>query len=212
MSAYRGEELDSRISGMAGDPAEDAFRRYMATKNYREGEHYERSGWDRTDTGTAFLATLPPTERYRPDFVQIGGHWWECQGFGAEGIVRFKKEKLEVLWDHYAQRGEANRQVRFFLYDSSRDRAMVMPIQMVLWAINQPQARYDEKLLDGKKAGWEVPLWLLRQRLLTDCFDHLKSVTNAARKERDAVDEQAAAATRRAMRAAGLTPPSTDGV
>ena len=205
MSGYRAGDLAGRISGLAGGPAEAAFQRHMQARGKAEGRDFLRTGYDRTDTDSGILATLPPAERYRPDFIGMGGHWYEVQGYGSEGIIRFKREKLEVLWDHYAQRGESVRQVRFFLYDSATDTAFIMPMQAVLWAIAQPESRYSDTLLDGRKAGWEVPASLFGRRLVEDACEYAKQLAAKARAESAKADAGAAAATLRTLRAAGVT-------
>lgn len=203
MTGYSSDTLTSRITGMAGDPAEHAFRAYMASLNRFEGQHYIRTGYDRTDMDTGFLATLPPEERHRPDFIQIGGHWWEVQGYGADNHLKVKRDKLEVLWTHYANCGFGTRQVRFFIYSSATGRCLIMPIQTILWAVQQPEATYSETLLDGRKPGWTVPVDLFDKRLIVDATGYMKQLVKQAEKELAEQDEQAAADTRRAIRAAG---------
>jgi hypothetical protein len=174
--SYMESSLEERIHGLAGDPAENAFRRYMATEGKLENQHYYRIGYDRTDTSTAFLATLPLVERYRPDFIQIGGHYWEVQGYGHKQTILFKREKIEVQWKHYAGHGQSRRQLRFFLYDSSRDAALVMPVQTVLWALRHADSVYDENAVGEGKAAWTVPADVFRERLVVDALDVAKKL------------------------------------
>lgn len=192
MAGFRERSIEDRLGAdsLAGQPAEQAFRQYMAGRGYVEGEDFCHYGFDRVSTKKGLVATMHPMVQHGPDFFQLGGHAWECQGFGRNGRVVFKLEKLLALW-RYWQEPLANRQVRFFLFDQPNNAYYLVPIQTVMWAVQSERAQ--KVILDDRKPAFEVPVELFREQLLTDPFAWLKKTREAEEKAR-AADEAAAAA------------------
>lgn len=164
MAAFNERDIHSRIGGLAGRPAEAAFLRWLdAAKGYRLGERVFRYGLDQVPTGGAVAATFTPRLLHTPDFVSVGGHLWEVEGTRHESF-QFKREKLDAL-NAWASQLTGKRQLRWFLYRSQDETAIVCSHEMVLWAINQPDAEYLPDLYDGKD-GWQVPFTVFEQVLV----------------------------------------------
>jgi hypothetical protein len=179
---YRDDTIHERIGTIAGRPAESAFIAAMAKRGYNIGEKLFRFGFEQVPTKFGVAATFPSWVLHAPDYIQVGGHMWEVQGCGHDGIVRFKREKLTTLWEDWHVRLGGNRQVQFAVYSMRDEVVYLLTFDMVLWAIDQPESRYLEQLVDAKD-GWEVPLELFDRRLVTD-------ISIARRLSQGAVDEQ----------------------
>lgn len=157
MGDFADLDVHTRLGGMAGRPAEEAFLRWMTqVKGYLLNQRVFRYGVDQWPTNQV-VATMDAWERHTPDFLSVGGHFWEVEGTDA-GAWTFKKEKLAAL-THWHTSLTGARQLRWFLYHRPSDTAVICSHDTVLWAINQAESEYSEDLFDGEnKPGWRVPL------------------------------------------------------
>lgn len=162
------QNVHQRIAGMAGTLAEGKFEAWMASRGYHLNEKLLRKGHDQVSTRYGIVATLEPWEQKGPDYVQLGGHYWEVMG--GRDHIKVKRDKLEVLWREYQLRLSERREVRFYFYFSETDEGIVCDFPCVLWALHDPRARYEERLVDAKD-GWVVPVEVFRDRLVVDAFD-----------------------------------------
>lgn len=176
MAGFARLTLEGRLGAhaLAGRPAEQAFRRYMGSLGRIEGTHYTHTGHDRVDTSAGLVATMAPEDAHGVDFISLGGHNWEVQGFGRTGEVLLKLEKVEPLTAK-RDRLAPGRQVRWFLFDQPNDAAWLMPHETILNALTHPACRHE--LVDGRKAGVWVPVrQVFGQQLLVDPFAWLKAL------------------------------------
>lgn len=169
MSGYANENVHDRIDGLAGGPAEAAFEAVMADRGRVVGQNLFRFGFDRVDTESRVLPTLPRVLRHAPDYISAGGHMWEVQGCGVDRTFTFKEEKLADLlsWGKFL-----NRRVRWGLFIQPDDVVLLATMDAVLWAIQQPETEHVILDPDDRfpKPAWRVPASLLYQREVKDAF------------------------------------------
>lgn len=126
-----------------GDEAENIFEEV-----YEQG--FVRIGLNRPPI---HMASLPPVVRHIPDYLTSKG-FVEAQGFGRDGLAKFKVEKV-----HSLRRWHDLFRVDFFLWDSHTRRYGWVRMGELLERVSEPGVELKE-FHDGPKY-WAVPLDVL---------------------------------------------------
>ena len=123
-----------------GDPAEDRFQAVHPT-------NYVTFGLRRPPLQ---VHRLPTRIRYAPDFLTSAG-FVEVQGFGREGVIRIKTDKLGALswWSDLFP-------VEWFFFDSHKDAHAYVAHNEVLDAINKDERVTLDRFPEGK-ACFAIP-------------------------------------------------------
>ena len=124
MTTFREQPFSRRFAQM-GDAAEAKCEEVLTSL----GIAWDRFGFNRPPID---MTRLDPFVRYTPDYV-TSAHLVEAQGFGADGVAKFKRDKLAALtdWNRYMP-------VQFFLWWSKRRKWAFVPLDDVTKAIDSP--------------------------------------------------------------------------
>ena len=176
--AWHEQSIHDRISGLAGKPAENAFELVMADRDRVLGKQLFRFGFDQVDTRDGALATFPRVLRHAPDYVSVGGHMYEVQGCGQDRTLTFKREKLEDMlkWQEFM-----GRQVRWAFFVQADDTVLFSTMDAVLSALQDERTTMtvlDPDTLNPKEA-WRVPVEVLYDKRVKDCFGAAKKVMDS---------------------------------
>lgn len=114
----------------------------------------DRYGFDHTDIN---LKNVPAFVRYRPDFIQHN-RLVECMGFGRDGTLKIKLEKLYVL-----QQWNSVFHTDMFFWDSSERRHITMHVNDVALACKK-NAKLDQ-FHEGN------PAWFLKVDTILPAWD-----------------------------------------
>lgn len=125
MNDFSDKPFEKRLEGM-GDLAEGRFEQWSDV-------NFVRYGLNRPPIA---MWKLPPRIRYTPDYI-TSDYLVEVQGFGRKQVVHMKLDKWQALlwWDRNTM------PLRLFLYDSHKDRQLLLPIKKLRPLVEAAEVR-----------------------------------------------------------------------